>query len=233
MNTISIPNTRQPDFCTLTGLSPIARLVALILDRTPRRFMACIFGNERLAAAAGCSVRTLERAFAELASKGLIAVVRDYALAVRRRIELLWRTPDDSRLADAGVPEAPAMPAALPEAAPAPEPEREDNNNTRKATPEEIDKVVKRAESHYCRPLRDKVLAAAKEHRLSLVDRALDVAEEAASYSFRFVEGILNNWRTHPPQARRKPAVARLEDLDAEIAFYEEWKRRKEEVAGG
>jgi hypothetical protein len=104
----------------------------------------------------------------------------------------------------------------------------------RRATPEEVERVVERAERLYRTPLRDKVVAAARVHRLSLVEQALEVAEASASFSWGFVLGVLKNWGGSPPPPRRPAAaLATPERIDAGIAWWVEWRRRREEGCPG
>ena len=155
-------------------------------------------------------------------------------------LNLPWRVPVDGGDGRMAAPEPALLPQALEAAAQGPGPDtgpdtgpgRGRDDNVRKATPEEVRRVVERAERLYRKPLRAEVVAAAREHRLSLVERAIEVAEEAASYSWRFVEGVLQNWRIRPPQERTRPAtVTTPERIDAGVAWWEEWRRQR--VEGG
>jgi hypothetical protein len=103
----------------------------------------------------------------------------------------------------------------------------------RRATPEELARVVARAERLYRTPLRDKVVAAARVHRLSLVERALEVAEEASSFSWGFVLATLRNWGGHPPERTRPAVITSPERIDAGIAWWVEWRRQREEGCPG
>lgn len=79
------------DFVSQTALSPTARLVAAVLDRTRREHGECWLANKTLAGKIGRSVRTVQLALKELAKAKLIEIARAYWLRSRRRILLLWR----------------------------------------------------------------------------------------------------------------------------------------------
>jgi|GEM_PF-6497316 len=79
------------DFLGSVELSPTARLVGELLNRTRPQHGEAWLSNKTIAAKIGRSIRTVQLALKELAQADLIRVCKDYALKTRRRIHLLWR----------------------------------------------------------------------------------------------------------------------------------------------
>jgi hypothetical protein len=184
----------QPDFLTFTEISMGPRNLAMVLNRAPKQFTDAVWGNQRLADALGVCVSTVERYLSKLEAAGLIQIVKDYALATRRRIVLLWRKPAvEVPSAPVAVP-VPALPAVVCEPPP---PER-------KATEAEVSRVVEKAEKLFGSPMRKRVISLAQETRLSWVEQACDMAAELHHVkSWGWVITVCRNWLLDPPPVKQ------------------------------
>ena len=80
----------RPDFLTMTGLSPLARLLGQLLERLRRGHREVWHATKTLAARLGRSVRSVQLALRELIDAGLVAYHRDYSKTSRHRLELAW-----------------------------------------------------------------------------------------------------------------------------------------------
>lgn len=93
--------SRCPDPADVPGLTANARELLRQLDKlTAKKHAECWFSAERLADAIGCCAATVRSGLRLLEAVGLVRIVRDYSLKVRRRIVLLWRAGDPSMAQD-------------------------------------------------------------------------------------------------------------------------------------
>lgn len=72
-------------------MTPTARLLLQVLERKARGYDECWSSTGTLAACLKCCDRTVRNALRQLASLGLVEIVRDYSRQTRRRIVLLWK----------------------------------------------------------------------------------------------------------------------------------------------
>lgn len=215
------------DFVGAIELSPTARLVGELLNRTRREHAECWLANKTIAARIGKSIRTVQLALKELERADLIQLTRAYWLKSRRRILLLWRgttgpqtSPfDDTNCAQSAPEVAPS--SALPPHPPIEVPEgievmgSVDTASEPPTTPPDLshsESLPSQAEAKAVDlwgdtpAVRNRVRQAEREYGPAWVSQALDVCREKARTGwavFGLARKILGEWRDlgGPPPA--------------------------------
>lgn len=214
----SFAKQSQVEWFSLTELSPIARLVAELLDETKRRFRECWLTNRRIASVLNISLASVQRALKELSLKGFVSVVVNYGLRARRAIQLLWRTPavapveaahaadvpaDDYQVCrgrepgeDDDLGEVPA-PKPRPTPKPAPKPDPKPKPTPPKANEAE-QTLIDKAEAKFGPCFTAPVLAAIEKFGFAWVSQAIDDTSKGRPWSWLL--GKLKGW-----EENRKP----------------------------